>query len=117
MTYTHRIVNERPANFFSLQEDFPFRDYTGTSLATVLGSPIVAPPLVVGGGNSYVFNGNDNFRFPSRVFSADPASTPFTLEAWFKNVTVTGPKGILGHTGQTKDLWFDLYGPRYPLAR
>lgn len=84
-----------------------FRDHINENLATIHGSPVSAPSLVVGGGNSYIFNGNDNFSFSSSVFQKSSVTIPFTLEAWFKPVNVTGPKGIIGHSGQVDGLWFD----------
>ncbi len=108
MTYNLRIVNERPAYFFPLSlGTLAFRDLMGSSPAEVLGTPQPTPPLVVGGGTSYSLTGSDNFKFASRVFYQDSPDVPFTLEAWFKPISVSAPKGIIGHALQNDGLSFD----------
>lgn len=109
MTYNQRVINDRPAYFYPLNEgSLAFSDYMGATSTVVIGSPVPSPPLVVGGGNAYVFNGNDNFRFASRLFGPDSVQVPFSLEAWFKPVRVDGGyKGIIGHMGTNDGLGFD----------
>lgn len=120
MSYNYRILNDRPRHYYPLVEGaLAWNDATGRANGAVVGTPTTAPPLVVGGGNSYVMDGSNHFRFLSSVFYLDSPTRPFSLEAWFKPVSVSEPKGILGHTGQNDGLMFDgesisfttLHGP------
>lgn len=107
MSYQYRIINDRPKNFYPLTEGATnFNDFAGISDGLVNGSPLSAPPLVVGGGNSYLFTGSDNFRFKTKIFQSN-TSSPFSLEAWFKPVNVNGIKGIIGHLNSEDGLTFD----------
>lgn len=106
MSYNYRVLNDNPRHFYPLAAG-SYLDSTGRSNGEVIGVPTTAPPLVVGGGNSLVFTGNDNFRFATGIFYDEDVVRPFTLEAWFKPVSVTQPKGILGHLSTIDGLIFD----------
>lgn len=106
MSYNYRVLNDNPMHFYPLEGATP-TDLTGRSAATLLGTPTMAPPMVVGGGNSYSVDGNNHFRFETSVFHLESPQQPFTLEAWFKPVAISGAKGIIGHAGQSDGLFFD----------
>lgn len=108
MTYNQRIINDRPSEFYPLEQGASaFLNHIDGIPAEVNGTPVPSPPLVVGGGSAYVFTGNDNFRFLSNLFYENSVRVPFTLEAWFKPVDVKGPKGIVGHYLQEDGICFD----------
>lgn len=106
MSYNQRVLNDLPRHFYPLTTG-SFIDATGRANGESLGTPVEAPPLVVGGGNSMVFTGNDNFKFSTDIFQTDSVRHPFSLEAWFKPVSITGVKGIVGHLNQEDGLTFD----------
>lgn len=106
MSYNYRILNDHPRHFYPLAAG-SFVDATGRANGVVLGTPTEAPPLVVGGGSALAMDGNNNFRFATDIFHLNSPAQPFTLEAWFKPVSISGPKGIVGHDGQDDGLYFD----------
>lgn len=106
MSYNYRVLNDNPRHFYPLSGT-NLTDSTGRSNGEVIGAPKTAPPLVVGGGYALVFTGNDNFKFLTPIFHAEDVVQPFTLEAWFKPVTVTEQKGIVGHLSTLDGLLFD----------
>jgi len=123
LSYNYHVLNDRPRHFYPLVSGaLAWNDATGGANGNVVGTPIEAPPLVVGGGNSYVMDGSNHYRFLTPLFYLDSPARPFTLEAWFKAVSITGPKGIIGHNGQDDGLQFDgesisfttLHGPAGP---
>ena len=120
MSYTYNVLNDRPRHFYPLVPGaLAYNDATGRANGSAVGTPTEAPPLVVGGGSAFVMDGSNHFRFQTPLFYLDSPNRPFTLEAWFKPVSITGAKGIIGHNGQDDGLQFDgesisfstLHGP------
>lgn len=105
MTYIHRVINDRPENFFPLDDSF--YDYIQTTPAGINKELKPMPSLVVGGGQSYLFDSDVNFSFSSTCFHEQSPQKTFSLECWFKPVEVSGPKRLISHRGQNDGLWFD----------
>lgn len=108
MSYNYRVLNDNPRHFFPLTAGLGgYVDMVGLSNGTVTGTPTNSPPLVVGGGNAVKFDGSNYFRFDTTIFNEWSVNHPFTLEAWFKPVSISGTKGIIGHNGQEDGITYD----------
>ncbi len=102
MSYTYKVIEDYPLVAYPLNasETGGFLDVSGNNnTATNYGTFTLAPPLVSGGGNSFVFNSTNGFSFTPGIFVGTNVANPFTIEAWFKPFSTTGVVQIIGHTG------------------
>ena len=110
MSYTYRIIADYPIAAFPLNagETTSFVDVSGNAVtSTIYGTPTTAPPLVTGGGQSYLFSNLNGFRFSTLVFTGTNASQDFSLEAWFKPIAVAGNIQVIGHDHANDGVTYD----------
>lgn len=100
MSYTYKVIEDFPLVAYPMSpgETTGFVDVSGNALnATNYGTLAAAPPLVSGGGNSYIVNDLNGFSFAPGIFTGADSRRPFALEAWFKHKDSTGTIQIVGH--------------------
>lgn len=107
MSYQYRILKDYPIQAYPLNADETApADVSGNSyVSSMTTTPVLGPPLVMGGGNSFVVSSANKLTFSSPVFTGS-VDRSFSIELWFKPVT-TGTILLLGHTGGRDGLFYD----------